>query len=170
MILSSRVMLDMIDHELLLIASEGLKRRVFEVSLADLQKDEDHAYKKIRLREEDIQGRNVLINFWTLIKAHVDVKTEDNYSFRLFCIAFTKRRANQVKRTYYAQSNQIHQKMREIMINYIGREIQKATSSIFPLQNASFYSVLFSFLSKCCRDLDQVSCGIKLAKCSPVIM
>ncbi|KAJ8768520.1 hypothetical protein K2173_022617 [Erythroxylum novogranatense] len=115
------------------IASEGLKHRVFEVSLADLQKDDDH----------------------TLIEAHVDVKTTDNYSLRLFCIAFTKRRANQVKRTCYAQSSQIRQirqKMREIMINQssscdlkdlvqkfipesIGREIEKATSSIFPLQN-----------------------------------
>ncbi|MBA0681471.1 hypothetical protein Goari_023273, partial [Gossypium aridum] len=36
------------------IASEGLKHRVFEVSLADLQGgDEDHAYRKIRLRAED---------------------------------------------------------------------------------------------------------------------
>ncbi|KAK4743207.1 hypothetical protein SAY87_001208 [Trapa incisa] len=72
------------------IASEGLKHRVFEVSLADLQGDEDHAYRKIRLRAEDVHGRNVLTNFWgmnfttdklrslvkkwhTLIDAHVDV-------------------------------------------------------------------------------------------------
>ncbi|XP_066327157.1 small ribosomal subunit protein eS1z-like isoform X3 [Miscanthus floridulus] len=46
------------------IASEGLKHRVFEVSLADLQSDEDQAYRKIRLRAEDVQGRNVLRNFW----------------------------------------------------------------------------------------------------------
>ena len=46
------------------IASEGLKHRVFEVSLADLQSDEDHAYRKIRLRAEDVQGRNVLTQFW----------------------------------------------------------------------------------------------------------
>lgn len=46
------------------IASEGLKHRVFEVSLADLQGDEDNAYRKIRLRAEDVQGRNVLCQFW----------------------------------------------------------------------------------------------------------
>ncbi|KAK2637780.1 hypothetical protein Ddye_025575 [Dipteronia dyeriana] len=47
------------------IASEGLKHRVFEVSLADLLKDsEDQAYRKIRFRAEDVQGRNVLVNFW----------------------------------------------------------------------------------------------------------
>ncbi|KAJ6799299.1 40S ribosomal protein S3a [Iris pallida] len=119
------------------IASEGLKNRVFEVSLADLQNDEDQSYRKIRLRAEDVQGKNVLTNFWgtdfttdkvrslvrkwqTLIKAHVDVKTTDSYSLRMFCIAFTKRRPNQVKRTCYAQSSQIKQirrKMREIMVN-----------------------------------------------------
>ncbi|KAH8507487.1 hypothetical protein H0E87_009872 [Populus deltoides] len=154
------------------IASEGLKHRVFEVSLADLQNDEDHAFRKIRLRAEDVQGRNVLTNFWgmsfttdklrslvrkwqTLIEAHVDVKTTDNYTLRMFCIAFTKRRPNQVKRTCYAQSSQIRQirrKMREIMVNQasscdlkdlvqkfipevIGKEIEKATAGIYPLQN-----------------------------------
>ncbi|CAD6223216.1 unnamed protein product [Miscanthus lutarioriparius] len=153
------------------IASEGLKHRLFEVSLADLQSDEDQASRKIRLRAEDVQGRNVLTNFWgmtfttdklrllvkkwqTLIEAHVDVKTTDNYMLRLFCIGFTKRRPNQVKRTCYAQASQIRQirrKMTEIMSNQascdlkelvskfipevIGTEIEKATSSIFPLQN-----------------------------------
>ena len=154
------------------IASEGLKHRVFEVSLADLQGDEDNAYRKIRLRAEDVQGRNVLCQFWgmdfttdklrslvkkwqTLIEAHVDVKTTDSYTLRLFCIAFTKRRANQVKRTCYAQSSQIRQirrKMRDIMVREasscdlkdlvakfipeaIGREIEKATQGIYPLQN-----------------------------------
>uniref|UniRef100_A0A804LFM2 Small ribosomal subunit protein eS1 n=1 Tax=Zea mays TaxID=4577 RepID=A0A804LFM2_MAIZE len=140
------------------IASDGLKHRVFEVCLADLQGDEDQAYRKIRLRAEDVQGRNVLTNFWgmnfttdklrslvkkwqTLIEAHVDVKTTDNYMLRLFCIGFTKRRPNQIRR-----------KMVEIMINQastcdlkelvskfipevIGKEIEKSTSSIFPLQN-----------------------------------
>ncbi|KAK6130233.1 hypothetical protein DH2020_036043 [Rehmannia glutinosa] len=154
------------------IASEGLKHRVFEVSLADLQNDEDHAFRKIRLRAEDVQGKNVLTNFWgmdfttdklrslvrkwqSLIEAHVDVKTTDSYTLRLFCIAFTKKRVNQQKRTCYAQSSQIRQirrKMREIMVNQsqscdlkdlvqkfipesIGKEIEKATSSIYPLQN-----------------------------------
>ncbi|CAA2993612.1 40S ribosomal S3a-like [Olea europaea subsp. europaea] len=154
------------------IASEGLKHRVFEISLADLQGDEDHSFRKIRLRAEDVQGKNVLTNFWgmnfttdklrslvrkwqSLIEAHVDVKTTDNYTLRMFCIGFTKKRANQQKRTCYAQSSQIRQirrKMREIMVNQaqscdlkdlvqkfipesIGKEIEKATSSIYPLQN-----------------------------------
>ncbi|KAI3975907.1 hypothetical protein MKX01_025034, partial [Papaver californicum] len=91
----------------------------------------------------------------TLIEAHVDVKTTDNFTLRMFCIGFTKRREKQVKRTCYAQSSQIRQirrKMVEIMVNQasscdlkelvakfipemIGKEIEKATSSIYPLQN-----------------------------------
>ncbi|KAK1653144.1 hypothetical protein QYE76_070949 [Lolium multiflorum] len=54
------------------IASEGLKHRVFEVSLADLNNDEDQAYRKIRLRAEDVQGMNVLRNFWVLFERVVD--------------------------------------------------------------------------------------------------
>ncbi|GJY73947.1 NHL repeat-containing protein [Tanacetum coccineum] len=46
------------------IASEGLKHRVFEISLADPQNDEDHSYRKIHLKAEDVQGKNVLTNFW----------------------------------------------------------------------------------------------------------
>ncbi|CAA7041196.1 unnamed protein product [Microthlaspi erraticum] len=154
------------------IASEGLKHRIFEVSLADLQGNEDYSYRKIRLRAEDVQGRTVLTQFWgmdfttdklrslvkkwqTLIEAHVDVKTTDGFTLRLFCIGFTKRRANQVKRTCYAQSSQIRQirrKMTEIMVREasscdlkvlvaklipeaIGQEIEKVTQSIYPLQN-----------------------------------
>ena len=44
------------------IASEGLKGRVFECSLADLQNDE-RAFRKFRLIAEEVQGRNVLTNF-----------------------------------------------------------------------------------------------------------
>ncbi|PIA45019.1 hypothetical protein AQUCO_01700523v1 [Aquilegia coerulea] len=142
------------------IASEGLKHRVFEISLADLQGDEDQSYRKIRLRVEDVQGRNVLTNFWgmdfttdklrslvrkwqSLIEAHVDVKTTDNYTLRMFCIGFTKRRPNQVKRTTYAQTSQIRQAqscdLKELVQKFIpemiGKEIEKATHSIYPLQN-----------------------------------
>lgn len=117
------------------VASEALKGRVYEVSLADLQKSENDAYRKIRLKCEEVQGRNCLTNFngmdltrdklcslvrkWqTIIEAHVDVKTTDGYLLRLFAIGFTKRREGQVKKTTYAQSSQIREiraKMVEIM-------------------------------------------------------
>ncbi|GJT10374.1 40S ribosomal protein S3a-like protein [Tanacetum coccineum] len=56
----------------------------------------------------------------------------------MFCVGFTKKRAIQVKRTCYAQSSQIHQKF---IPESIGREIEKATSSIYPLQNVFIHKV-----------------------------
>lgn len=117
------------------IASEALKGRIYEVSLADLQKSENEAYRKIRLKCEEVQGRSCLTNFYgmdltrdklcslvrkwqTIIEAHVDVKTTDGYFLRMFAIGFTKRREGQVKKTTYAQSSQIREiraKMVEIM-------------------------------------------------------
>ena len=65
----------------------------------------------------DVQGmdfttdklRSLVKKWQTLIEAHVDVKTTDNYTLRMFCIGFTRRRPNQIKRTCYAQSSQIRQ-------------------------------------------------------------
>ncbi|KAK9767561.1 ribosomal 40S subunit protein S1B [Basidiobolus ranarum] len=116
-------------------ATDYLKGRVLEVSLADLNKDEEQSFRKIRLRVDEVQGKNCLTNFhgmtftsdklrslvkkWqSLIEAHVDVKTTDGYLLRLFSIGFTRRRPNQLKKTTYAQSAQIRQirkKMFEIM-------------------------------------------------------
>jgi len=117
------------------LAEDDLKGRIVEVSLADLQKDEDQAHRKIKLRVEDVQGKYCLTNFYgmdfttdklrslvrkwqTLIEAHAEVRTTDGYYLRLFCIGFTKRRTNQNSRTCYAQSSQvkaIRAKMMEIM-------------------------------------------------------
>jgi ribosomal protein S3AE len=155
-------------------ANDALKGRIFEVSLADLQKDEDHAFRKIKLRVDEVQGKNCLTNFhgldftsdklrslvrkWqTLIEANVTVKTTDDYLLRLFAIAFTKRRNNQIKKTTYARSSQIRairKKMTEIIQReassvtlsqlttklipeVIGRDIEKSTQGIYPLQNVS---------------------------------
>merc|ERR1711918_47249 len=85
------------------LSSDALKGRVCEVSLGDLKQNEDDAYRKIRLRVEDVQGKQVLCNFWgmdfttdklrslvrkwqSLIEANVDVKTVDGYVLRCFCI------------------------------------------------------------------------------------
>ena len=53
--------------------------------------------------------RSLVRKWQTLIEAHVDVKTTHNYTLRTFCIEFTKRHSNQVKRTCYAHSSQIRQ-------------------------------------------------------------
>merc|ERR1719355_296984 len=97
-----------------------------------------------------------LIKKWhTMIEAWVDVKTTDGYVLRLFCIAFTKKRRNQLRKTSYAQASQIRQiraKMVEIMTNeaskcdlrelvnkfipeFLGKEIEKACNGIYPLQD-----------------------------------
>merc|ERR1712137_1168925 len=154
------------------IASEELKGRVLEVNLADLNNDEDQASKKIKLCIEEVQGRNCLADFhamsltrdklqslirkWhTLIEAHADVKTTDGYLVRLFVIAFTQRRPDQVKTNCYAQSAQIRKirkKMVDIMAKEagtvqlrdlvkklipesIGKEIEKQTQGIYPLKD-----------------------------------
>jgi len=123
------------------IATEELKGRVFEVNLADLNADDDLAFKKVKLCIEDVQGKNCLADFhgmsltrdklasmirkWhTLIEAHADVKTTDGYVVRLFVIAFTKRRDNQEKTNCYAQSAQIR-KIRRKMIDIINAEAGK---------------------------------------------
>jgi len=120
------------------IASEGLKGRVFESSLADLQNDEI-AFRKFKLIAEEVQGKTILTNFhgmdmttdklrsmvkkWqTLIEAHVDVKTTDGYLLRVFCIGFTKKAQNQTKKTCYAQTSQVRA-IRKKMVDVITHEV-----------------------------------------------
>ena len=97
----------------------------------------------------------------TLIEANITVKTTDDYLLRLFAIGFTKRRPNQIKKTTYAASSQIRairKKMTEIITReagsctlqqltaklipeVIGREIEKSTQGIYPLQNVHIRKV-----------------------------
>merc|ERR1719316_2607110 len=161
-----------------------LKGRVFELNLADIngggdgKSDEDQAYRKMFLQCEEVQGHYCLTQFYgmefttdklrsmvkkwqSLIEAHVDVKTSDGYVMRLFCIGFTKKRPNQLKKTCYAnaaQQKSIRKKMREIMsrestscelkelVNkfipeVIGKEIEKACQGIYPMQNVHIRKV-----------------------------
>ncbi|GMT19083.1 hypothetical protein PFISCL1PPCAC_10380, partial [Pristionchus fissidentatus] len=153
------------------IASDGLKGRVFEVSLGDLNGSESD-FRKFRLICEDVQGKNVLTNFhgmsftrdklcsivkkWhTMVEANTAVKTTDGYLLRLFCIGFTSKRQHQVKKTCYAQSSKVRQ-IRAKMVEHIqkevascdlkevcnklipdsiGKDIEKACSFIYPLQD-----------------------------------
>mmetsp|Transcript_8403 Transcript_8403/g.12702 ORF Transcript_8403/g.12702 Transcript_8403/m.12702 type:complete len:260 (-) Transcript_8403:99-878(-) len=115
------------------IASDGLKGRVVELSLADLNDNEAMAYRKIKLCVEDVQGYNCLLNFHgmdmtrdklcslikkkqSIIEANVDARTTDGYIVRLFCIAFTKKQDDQLKETCYAKSAKVRS-IRTKMIN-----------------------------------------------------
>merc|ERR1712079_104576 len=123
------------------IASDGLKGRVYEVSLADLQAETDaeRSYKKFKLSCEDVQGKNCLTQFYgmnlttdklrsmvkkwqTLIEAHIDVKTTDGNLLRVFCIGFTQKQQHSTKKHCYAQSQQIRQ-IRKKMVDIIAREV-----------------------------------------------
>jgi len=160
------------------LAADGLKGRVFELNLADLNNDDDQSFRKIQLCCEDVQGKNCLTDFhgmditrdklcsmvrkWhSLIEASVDVKTTDGYLLRMFCIAFTVRRQNQVRTTCYARTSQIR-KIRFVMMDTmtkeankvllrdlvkkfipesIGNKIEKACKHIFPLQSVCIRKV-----------------------------
>lgn len=153
-------------------ANDALKGRVLEVSLADLNKDEAQSFRKVQLKIEEIQGKNCLTSFhgmsftsdkvrslvkkWqSLIEAHMDVKTTDGHLIRVFVIAFTKRRQNQVSKFTYAQSAQIRAIRKKIfevvgkecgssdlkgvfaklIPEVMGKQIEKQCQGIYPLQN-----------------------------------
>lgn len=154
-------------------AKDYLKGRVLEVSYGDLSKNQDEAFRKIKLEIQEVSGKNCMTNFYgmdftsdkirslvkkwqSLIEAHVDVKTMDGYLLRIFTIAFTQRRKNQLRKTTYATSAQIRQirkKMfdvinkeasssdlkdfvRKLTLEVIGKQVEKSCHGIYPLQNS----------------------------------
>lgn len=107
------------------IASDQLKGRVVETSLADLNdKSEQMAWRKVKLCVEEVQGKACLTNFhgmdmtrdklcsylrkWhTLIDIQAEIKTTDGYILRLFIVAFTNKVAGQIRKCSYAQHAQV---------------------------------------------------------------
>jgi len=155
------------------IARDTLMGRIVEVSLGDLKANtEEEAFRKFKLRVEEVNGFNCLTQFhgmtlttdklrslvrkWqTLIEAHADIRTSDGYTLRLFAIGFTRRHKEHQKKTAYASAAQtrairkkmievmaretanvdLHQLVDKLMIESIGKEIEKHTQAIYPLQN-----------------------------------
>jgi len=97
-----------------------------------------------------------IVKKWhTLIEANVAVKTTDGYLLRFFCIGFTKRGDRQDKKTCYVKASRVRQirakmietiqkevsayELREVysklIPDSIGKDIEKACSYIFPLQD-----------------------------------
>lgn len=67
-----------------------------------------------------------MVKKWqTLIEAFVDVRTTDGYLLRVFCIGFTRKLPNQVRKTSYAQHRQV-KNIRKKMVEVITREISTA--------------------------------------------
>merc|ERR1712062_122299 len=142
------------------IASDGLKGRVYEVSLADLQNENDaeRSFRKFKLVCEEVQGKNCLANFhgmglttdklrsmvkkWqTLIEANCDVKTTDGYTLRVFCIGFTRKQELSTKKTAYAQAGQVRNIRKKMIPDSIARDIEKACQGIYPLHDVHIRKV-----------------------------
>merc|ERR1711997_1060406 len=151
------------------IASDGLKGRVYEVSLADLQSETDaeRSFRKFRFICEDVQGKNCLTNFYgmtlttdklrsmvkkwqTLIEAFADVKTTDGYLLRVFCIGFTQKQTSpgsqQIKKTCYAKAQQVRQIRKKKVDNKlipdsIAKDIEKSCMGIYPLHDVNIRKV-----------------------------
>jgi small subunit ribosomal protein S3Ae len=123
-------------------STDALKGRVFEVSLADLQQDEDkYASRKIKLRVEGVHGSDCLTNFWgmdltkdkirslftkrqTAIEANVNIRVTDGHKLRIFVIGFTKKDINRKDRACYAKSSQIRQ-IRKRMVDIVKKEVDE---------------------------------------------
>lgn len=98
-----------------------------------------------------------LVRKWqSLIEGSADLRTTDGYTLRVFVVAFTKRQRNQVRNNCYAQNSKIKAIRKRMMTvlsdeitksslkelvgrkfphNTIEKEMTRATTSIFPLQN-----------------------------------
>lgn len=134
--------------------SEDEAFRVFRLKVAEVHgKQCLTVFNGMRLSTDKL--RSLLRKWTTLIEAQADVKTTDGSVLRLFCIGFTSARQNQNRKTSYAQKQQvrmIRKKMEEIMLREasvcdlkllvqklvlenIGKEIEKATRGIYPLTN-----------------------------------
>lgn len=115
------------------IASEQLKGRVVESSLADLNdKSEQLAWRKVKLCIEEVQGKSCLTNFhalditrdklcsylrkWhTLIDVQTEIKSADGYILRVFLTAFTGKVPGQIRKCSYAQHAQVKQIRKRII-------------------------------------------------------
>merc|ERR1711911_148365 len=171
------------------IASEGLKGRVFEVSLADLQNENDaeRSYRKFKLICEDVQAKNCLTSFYgmnlttdklrsmvkkwqTLVEGNVDVKTTDGYMLRLFCIGFTRKQDQSTKKTCYAQSAQV-KNIRKKMVDIITREV--STTDLKEVVNKLIPDSIARDIEKACQgiyplhDVHQKSEGHEEAQVRP---
>lgn len=123
------------------IETDGLKGRVAEFNLADMNDQPEDGYKKVKLVVEEIQGKSCLTDFHgmsltrdkmcqlmkkkhSIVEAHADCKTTDGYTVRLFALGFTKRDEFQEKIFTYAQTAQLR-KIRKRMVQVMQQEVGK---------------------------------------------
>merc|ERR1712038_1213540 len=152
------------------VAADGLEHRVYDINQEDLQGQDGNHFRKFRLVCEDVQGKNCLTNFHgmglvrekhTMISAHCDVRTTDNFQLRLFVVGFTAKDQKQVKGTTCCQSHQaksirkimvdtmqktassgdIQNLVKNLLVDTIASDITKQVKSIYPLENVHVQKV-----------------------------
>lgn len=128
--------------------TDGLKGRVCEFNMADLNDQPEDGFKRVKLCVEEIQGKSCLTDFHamqitrdkmcalikkkhTLIDVWADCKTTDGFTVRLFAIGFTARvddrkpgGSQQLKQLCYAQTAQIR-RIRRRMVAIMQQEVAK---------------------------------------------
>jgi small subunit ribosomal protein S3Ae len=152
--------------------SEILSNRIYNVSLADIYKKENFSYRKIKLKGIETKDGTCSTNFFGMditrdkynslirkwqstIEVNLDLKTEDGFFLRIFCVAFSKKRKKQSKKTSYLNSSEIRairRKIIEVILKItanqnlklmtlkflserLNREIEKACKIISPIYN-----------------------------------
>jgi len=142
------------------IETEGLKGRICEFNLADLNGQPEDGHKKVELEIQEIQGKSCLTDFHgmsltrdkmcqlmkkkhSIVEAFADCKTTDGYVVRLFALGFTKRAPNQEKQFCYAQTAQLR-RIRKKMVQIMQSEVAKG-----PLRD----TVKFLCVDKLCDEM-----------------
>ena len=155
-----------------------LKNRNFKITLTETKNSEDLSHKKLLFRYSNFSEKNCYTEFHgfdttrdkifslirkgqTMIEVNSDIKTKDGFFLRIFLIAFSRKRRNQVRKTSYVKTSQIRairRKMGEILVREGTRsemkdfilkliseklvdEIGFIGSKIFPLQNVMIRKV-----------------------------
>jgi len=140
-----------------LTTATNLKLRIAKTSMQNMECWLD--FHGLELTKDK---RCQLLKKWiTLIEAKVDIKTSDNYVFRIFGMAITKKQDGQCKKTAYAKTSQvkrIRRRMQEIMTNELadkstkdfvsrllvdkcGDVFKKDLNFIFPIKDACIRKV-----------------------------
>jgi small subunit ribosomal protein S3Ae len=151
------------------LAADNLRGRVYEANLADLQKQQagEAAYRQIKFRVEDVQGRSAITQFYgyrltadklraavrkwcTTIENVIEAKTKDGYVLRIFVIAFTAKQSNQLSKNCYAKHRLVHW-IRLRMSKLIQRRLER--SDINDTVKLITNETLTSLMKKRCNPL-----------------
>merc|ERR1712107_818963 len=119
------------------LASDGLKGRVYEVSLADLQNEQDaeRSYRKFKLLCEEVQGKSCLTQFYGM-----------NLTTDKHCYAQSHQIRNIRKKmvdiiTREISSGDLKGAVNKLIPDSISIDIQKACQGIYPLHDVHIRKV-----------------------------